>query len=131
VVPSIAQLEERKTVIGYIAQNHLDVAGSIPARRIFLVPATLLVHSCQANQLLKCPKSHFYRTDTLKFTKSVINMLINCVKIIIFTSPNDAQVTHGEAIITGHLPARLSGDCTQGSSNSLSSDIHSLASYSF
>jgi hypothetical protein len=27
------------------------------------------------------------------------------VKIIIFMSPNDTQVTHGKAIITGHLPS--------------------------
>ena len=30
-IPSIAQLEERKTVMD---TEHLDVAGSIPARRI-------------------------------------------------------------------------------------------------
>jgi hypothetical protein len=30
--------------------------------------------------------------------------IFNRVKIIIFTSPNDARVTRGEAVIAGHLP---------------------------
>ena len=33
-----------------------------------------------------------------------VTLLFNRVKIIIFTSPNDAQVTRGEAVIAGHLP---------------------------
>ena len=33
-IPSIAQLEERETVIGYL--GHLKVTGSIPVRRIFI-----------------------------------------------------------------------------------------------
>jgi hypothetical protein len=31
-------------------------------------------------------------------------LTFNRVKIIIFTSPNDARVTRGEAVIAGHLP---------------------------